>query len=60
MNGISSAAVDDVRAVVVIVDVVVVGEVVKVMSRDTGEAAPSPSVTMAFDCRAADDVGGVV
>ena len=40
---------------VLVFDVVMIVGVV-----DTGEAAPRPSDTLALDCRATDDVGGVV
>ncbi len=48
------------RAIDCALPVLVAGMVVVVGVVDTGEAAPSPSDTLALDCRVADDVGGVV
>ena len=46
IDGVLSMLVADAAGIVVVVD--------------TGEAAPNPSDTWAFDCKATDDVGGVV
>ena len=57
---ITSASIGSSGAIDCVLPVLVAGVVVTVGVVDTGEAAPSPSDTLALDCRAADDVGGVV
>ena len=57
---ITSASIRSSGVIDSVLPVLVAGVVVTVGVVDTGEAAPSPSDTMALDCRATDDVGGVV
>ena len=57
---IASANIGSSGAIDCVLPVLVAGVVMTVGVVDTGEAAPSPSDTLALDCRATDDVGGVV